>query len=175
MKENLDYVVRNKIGSTSHHDITLDNHTRHYENRIFPLDDEHALCMCRDVTDQVIVQQELEQANLRMVTAEDIALLSHWYYYEDIKEFEAPKIIPWLVGGGDGKLTRCRKELFLSHVHPADRDALLNQLRYGQAGDAICRVPHFGAGADPLLPQPHSPDNQEGKTEAALSRVMRRI
>ena len=85
MKENLDYVVRNKIGSTSHHDITLDNHTRHYENRIFPLDDEHALCMCRDVTDQVIVQQELEQANLRMVAAEDIALLSHWYYYEDIK------------------------------------------------------------------------------------------
>lgn len=135
VKENLDYVVRNKIGSTSHHDITLDNHTRHYENRIFPLDDEHALCMCRDVTDQVIVQQELEQANLRMVAAEDIALLSHWYYYEDIKEFEAPKIIPWLVGGGDGKLKRCRKELFLSHVHPADRDALLNQLRYGQAGD----------------------------------------
>lgn len=135
VKENLDYVVRNKIGSTSHHDITLDNHTRHYENRIFPLDDEHALCMCRDVTDQVIVQQELEQANLRMVAAEDIALLSHWYYYEDIKEFEAPKIIPWLVGGGDGRLKRCRKELFLSHVHPADRDALLNQLRYGQAGD----------------------------------------
>lgn len=59
--------------------------------------------MCRDVTDQVIVQQELEQANLRMVAAEDIALLSHWYYYEDIKEFEAPKIIPWLVGGGDGQ------------------------------------------------------------------------
>ena len=88
VKENLDYVVRNKMGSTSHHDITLDNHTRHYENRIFPLDDEHALCMCRDVTDQVIVQQELEQANLRMVAAEDIALLSHWYYYEDIKEFE---------------------------------------------------------------------------------------
>lgn len=70
VKKNLDLVTATGKGSTSHHDITLDNHTRHYENRIFPLDDEYALCICRDVTEEITVKKELEQANRRMKNAE---------------------------------------------------------------------------------------------------------
>ena len=34
--------------------------TRNYENRIFPLDEEHALCICRDITETEAAKHELE-------------------------------------------------------------------------------------------------------------------
>ena len=33
---------------------------RNYENRIFPLDGEHALCICRDITEAEAAKHELE-------------------------------------------------------------------------------------------------------------------
>ena len=45
VKDNLDRVNASGEGSTSHHDITLDGVTRHYENRIFKLDEQYALSL----------------------------------------------------------------------------------------------------------------------------------
>ena len=39
----------------------LDGVLHHYENRIFPLDDNYLLCMCRDVSDQVKMQKRNTQ------------------------------------------------------------------------------------------------------------------
>ena len=60
VKNNLERVFVTGKGSVAHHDITLDGKTHNYENRIFPLDDEHALCVCRDITDAEAARHELE-------------------------------------------------------------------------------------------------------------------
>ena len=60
VRNNLENVFATGCGSSSHHDITLDGRTRNYENRIFPLDGEHALCICRDTTDAEAAKHELE-------------------------------------------------------------------------------------------------------------------
>lgn len=60
VKNNLDNVFATGCGSSSHHDITLDGRTRNYENRIFPLDGEHALYICRDITEAEAAKHELE-------------------------------------------------------------------------------------------------------------------
>ncbi|WP_295958609.1 PAS domain-containing protein [uncultured Alistipes sp.] len=60
VKKNLDNVFASGRGSSSHHDITLGGNTRNYENRIMPLDDGHALCICRDITEAEAAKHELE-------------------------------------------------------------------------------------------------------------------
>ena len=60
VRNNLDNVFATGHASSSHHDITLDGRTRNYENRIMPLDGEHALCICRDITDGEAAKHELE-------------------------------------------------------------------------------------------------------------------
>lgn len=65
-KNNLDHVFASGQWSQSYHDITLDGQTHHYENRIFPLDSEYALCMCRDVTAERLARQELETVKYAM-------------------------------------------------------------------------------------------------------------
>ena len=60
VRNNLENVFATRCGSSSHHDITLDGKTRNYENRIMPLDDGHALCICRDITEAQAAKHELE-------------------------------------------------------------------------------------------------------------------
>ena len=60
VRNNLENVFVSGRGSSSHHDITLDGKTRNYENRIMPLDGEHALCICRDITEAEAAKHELE-------------------------------------------------------------------------------------------------------------------
>ena len=60
VRNNLENVFATGYGSSSHHDITLEGITHNYENRIFPLDSEHALCICRDITDAEVAKHELE-------------------------------------------------------------------------------------------------------------------
>lgn len=60
VKNNLEQVFVTGRGSVAHHDITLDGRTHNYENRIFPLDEDHALCVCRDITDTEAARHELE-------------------------------------------------------------------------------------------------------------------
>lgn len=66
IRDNLDRVFSSGRGSMSHHDITLGGKTRHYENRIFPLDERYALCMCRDVTEEQLAKHELEMVKYAM-------------------------------------------------------------------------------------------------------------
>lgn len=66
VRENLDRVFSSGRGSMSHHDITLDGKTRNYENRIFPLDERYALCMCRDITEEQLAKHELEMVKYAM-------------------------------------------------------------------------------------------------------------
>ena len=59
VRKNMDKVILTGESSTARHDLMLDGVLHHYENRIFPLDNEYLLCMCRDISQQ----WEAEQTN----------------------------------------------------------------------------------------------------------------
>lgn len=53
----MDKVIETGKGSIAKHSLMLDGVWHHYENRIFPLDDKYLLCMCRDVSEKVKVEE----------------------------------------------------------------------------------------------------------------------
>lgn len=57
---NLQKVVVTGKGSTAHHELDVDGVHHYYENRIFPLDESYVLIMCRDISERVATQQNLE-------------------------------------------------------------------------------------------------------------------
>lgn len=72
VRQNMDRVILTGESSTSRHDLMLDGILHHYENRIFPLDNEYLLCMCRDISEQWNAEQtnkkqqkELEAARIK--------------------------------------------------------------------------------------------------------------
>ena len=72
VRQNMDRVILTGESSTSRHDLMLDGILHHYENRIFPLDNEYLLCMCRDISEEWNAEQtnkkqqkELEAARIK--------------------------------------------------------------------------------------------------------------
>lgn len=57
---NMKKVITTGTVSAAHHELDVDGVHHHYENRIFPLDEEYVLIMCRDVTERVATQSRLE-------------------------------------------------------------------------------------------------------------------
>lgn len=57
IRKNMERVIRTGESSTARHDLILNGIVHHYENRIFPLDNEYLLCMCRDITQQWDAEQ----------------------------------------------------------------------------------------------------------------------
>lgn len=57
---NMKKVITTGTVSAAHHELDVDGVHHHYENRIFPLDEEYVLIMCRDVTERVATQRQLE-------------------------------------------------------------------------------------------------------------------
>lgn len=69
IRRNMDKVIRTGESSTARHDLEQDGILHHYENRIFPLDNQYLLCMCRDISKQ----WEAEQTNARQKKELDAA------------------------------------------------------------------------------------------------------
>lgn len=70
--QNVQQVIQTGKSSTSNHHLIVNNVWHHYENRIFPLDNEYLLCICRDVSQQWEAekknekqQKELEAARIK--------------------------------------------------------------------------------------------------------------
>lgn len=57
---NMKKVISTGTVSAAHHELVFNGSRHHYENRIFPLDEEYVLIMCRDVTERVATQSRLE-------------------------------------------------------------------------------------------------------------------
>lgn len=57
---NLQKVIATGKGSTAHHELDFNGAHHYYENRIFPLDGEYVLIMCRDISERVATQKNLE-------------------------------------------------------------------------------------------------------------------
>ena len=56
---NMRQAVSTGAVSTAHHELDFNGEHHHYENRIFPLE-EYVLIMCRDITERVTTQRQLE-------------------------------------------------------------------------------------------------------------------
>ena len=57
---NMKKVIETGAVSAANHELLFNGSRHHYENRIFPLDEEYVLIMCRDVTERVATQSRLE-------------------------------------------------------------------------------------------------------------------
>ena len=57
---NMQKVITTGTVSAAHHDMDFNGEHHYYENRIFPLDEEYVLIMCRDITERVATQKQLE-------------------------------------------------------------------------------------------------------------------
>ncbi len=57
---NMQKVIATRTVSAAHHDLDFNGSHHYYENRIFPLDEEYVLIMCRDITERVATQRQLE-------------------------------------------------------------------------------------------------------------------
>ena len=57
---NMRQAVSTGAVSIAHHELDFNGEHHHYENRIFPLDEEYVLIMCRDITERVTTQRQLE-------------------------------------------------------------------------------------------------------------------
>lgn len=57
---NMQNVITTGKVSAAHHELVSDGEYHYYENRIFPLDNEYVLIMCRDITERVATQMRLE-------------------------------------------------------------------------------------------------------------------
>ena len=57
---NMQKVIATRTVSAAHHDMDFNGSHHYYENRIFPLDEEYVLIMCRDITERGATQQQLE-------------------------------------------------------------------------------------------------------------------
>ena len=57
---NMRHAITTGTVSTAHHELDFNGERHYYENRIFPLDEEYVLIMCRDITERVATQRQLE-------------------------------------------------------------------------------------------------------------------
>lgn len=94
IRHNMDKVIRTGKSSVSNHELTLNGNLHHYENRIFPLDDEYLLCLCRDISQQweaeqinVKQQKELDAARIK---AEEADLLKSAFLANMSHEIRTP-------------------------------------------------------------------------------------
>ena len=130
VRANLDHVLETKRGSTGRHDLTVDGELRHYENRIWPLDRDKVLCMCRDITEAVRTQKAMNDANKRMKLIEQVVSLGYWFYYSETNEFYAPDILPVLLERESGADSVNADYYFEHFVHPDDREKARQVLHY---------------------------------------------
>lgn len=71
VSQNMERVIRTGKSSMSSHKLTINGVVHHFENRIFPLDDEYLLCLCRDVSQQ----WKTEQTNIKQQKELETALI----------------------------------------------------------------------------------------------------
>ena len=57
---NMQHAVATRTVSAAHHELDFNGKRHYYENRIFPLDEKYVLIMCRDISERVATQRQLE-------------------------------------------------------------------------------------------------------------------
>lgn len=117
--DNLRKVVQTHKSSIAHHELWVEGEKHYFENRVFPLDENYVLCLCRDVTNESTSKKELELANRRMRLAEEIAMLRHWHYNVTTGYISLSSSIPYIE---EVESLKWQLEDFLKIIYPDDRE-----------------------------------------------------
>ncbi len=68
---NLEKVKATGKSSVAYHELNVHGEHKHFENRIFPLDNKYALVMCRDISDRVEVERKRSMFRKALDTVSD--------------------------------------------------------------------------------------------------------
>lgn len=60
VKKNFDNVISTGQASIGYHNLYVDGQYENFENRVIPLDSRHILCICRNITDRIKAQTQLQ-------------------------------------------------------------------------------------------------------------------
>lgn len=72
--DNMQKVISTGQCSTAHHELDATGEHCYYENRIFPLDENYVLIMCRDITQRVKMEKEMHNYKLVLDRVSDSIL-----------------------------------------------------------------------------------------------------
>ena len=114
--------------------------TRYCEARIVALDEREALCLVRDITDRKDSERALWESAARLRQAQQVANMGSWYFDLSADELEWSTETYLIFGIAEG--TPISYPLFLSHVHPEDRDAVHQGWQAALSGKGKYRTEH---------------------------------
>lgn len=60
VKANFDKVIKTGQASVGFHNLYVEGALEHFENRVIPLDDQYLLCICRNISQRIQAQNQLE-------------------------------------------------------------------------------------------------------------------
>lgn len=88
VRHNMDKAIATGKGSIAKHSLMVNGVTHHYENRIFPLDEKYLLCLCRDVSNRVEIEQknQKQQEEITRLNSLMDAILSNIPVYLFVKD-----------------------------------------------------------------------------------------
>lgn len=88
IRQNMNLVIQTGHESTAKHSLMVDGKWHHYENRIFPLDDKYLLCMCRDVSERIKIEEQnaKQQAEIIRLNSLMTAVLNNIPVYLCVKD-----------------------------------------------------------------------------------------
>lgn len=118
IKNNIDKVILTGKPSTDNYEIQLGKKVYFFKCIIQVFDEEYLLCQCRDITQRIILKQNLEKANKRLQAIEKVAQIGHWTYNSCTETFTLQGYFG-LISKGQETIDVSKKEI-LNMLHPED-------------------------------------------------------
>lgn len=118
IKNNIDKVILTGKPSTDNYEIQVGKKVYFFKCIIQVFDDEYLLCQYRDITQRIILKQNLEKANKRLQAIEKVAQIGHWTYNSCTETFTLQGYIG-LISTGQETIDVTKKEI-LNMLHPED-------------------------------------------------------
>lgn len=112
--------------STDNYEIQLGRKVYFFKCILYRYDGQHILCQYRDITQRILLKQNLEKANHRLREIEKVARIGHWHYDTEKGVFFYNGIFGVL--SSDTDYASVSKATFMESVHPDDKEAFLSYI-----------------------------------------------
>jgi len=126
IKNNIDKVILTSKPSTDNYEIQLGKKVYFFKCIIQLFSNEYLLCQYRDITQRIILKQNLEKANKRLQAIEKVAQIGHWTYNSCTEIFTLQGYFG-LISTGQESIDVGKNEI-LKMLHPEDIPLFENYL-----------------------------------------------